>query len=393
MSKRYVIIGAGIAGISAAEAIREVDASGRIDLFTRETLLPYSRPMISKSPFATYDPAHWTIHDEDWFEENRIGLHLGSDVKGVDTGERTVTTAGGVYPWDRLILATGADPFVPPFPGRDKKNVFTIRRAEDIFEIKKAALPGSKAVIIGGGIIGIEAAVELLRYGVEVTVLEAMPYLMTRQIDHASSDRVIEMLKGAVDIYTGVNIAELGGGEAVECVRLEDGRVFPCSQVIVATGLRADTAIAKEIGAEVQRAIVIDDHCRTSLPDVYAAGDCAEEEGTNYMLWSQGIVQGTAAGHNAAGLDETMGRVDSTLMINSPFMSLFALGDTGKDPARTYEIKTLQSDPEDRRFSVNPKQGVFFERQYLCGGRLVGDVIVGNLSAMNDRKRQILGEV
>ncbi len=74
-------------------------------------------------------------------------------------------------------------------------------------------------------------------------------------------------------------------------------------------------------------------------------------------------------------------------------MSLFALGDTGKDPARTYEIKTLQSDPEDRRFSVNPKQGVFFERQYLCGGRLVGDVIVGNLSAMNDRKRQILGEV
>lgn len=387
MNKKYIIIGAGIAGLSAAKAIRESDKTGTIDMFTAENNLPYSRPMLTKAPFISFNPEDWTIYKEDWFEDNHIALHIGQAVDKVNVESKMVTTPKGVYPYDKLIVATGAESFVPPFSGHDKKGVFTIRRAEDIINIKKSYKTDTKAVVIGGGVIGLEAAVELARYGAFVTVLESMPYLMMRQIDNEISDIICQKLKD-IDIHTGIQIQSIDGSGQAERVTLADGRVFPCDLVIVACGVRASVSALPD-SIKIPRAIAIDEHCRTSVTDVYAAGDCAEHNGINYALWSQAMAQGETAGRNAAGEDAVLKSYDTSLVMNSPELSLFALGDMGKNPDLKYEVSYLTSADFRNSFFVNQAQGEFFEKRYAVDGKLVGAAIAGNLSRMQELKDKI----
>ena len=403
--KKYLIIGSGIAGLSAAEGIRQVDKEGEITIVSKETNLPYSRPMLTKSPFISFNPENWTIHSDSWFKENNIKLVKSEEIADIDYEGRVARgKEGEEFQFDKLILATGSSNFIPPFKGKDRKGIFTIREAEDIYNIKTYCYPGAKAVVIGGGVIGIEAAMELLRYGVKVTVLEAMPYLMMRQIDEEMSDRIREALAGEIEIETGVSIEEISGNDEMASdeekrenssaigVRLTDGRFYPADFVIVACGTRANTGLGERLGLEINRGIVIDNQGTTSLPDVFAAGDVAEYQGINYALWSQGILQGKVAGYNAAGREAFFDTIDSTLIINSPFMSVAAIGDLGKKEGKSYEIKYLASEDSSHSFFINPKHGEFFEKQYYIDGKLVGAEIMGNLSNLQDRKDEILGD-
>ena len=408
MSKKYLIIGAGIAGMTAAETIRKYDQDGVITMVTGEQNLPYSRPMLTKSPFVSFDPGNWTIKEAAWFTEQNIDFHPATWITAVDKEKGTaeaLTFGKGIagkdepsekgtpisFAFDELILATGATNFVPPFEGHKKPGVMTIRQAEDIYAIKEKCLPGGRAVIIGGGVIGIEAALELLRYDVTPVILEAMPSLMMRQIDEELSDGIIKILEDRVTIETGVEIAAIGGDEKAESVILSDGRVYPCDFVIVACGVRANVDIANELGLTVDRAIVIDDHCRTSEPHIYACGDCAQFSGINYALWTQGQLQGEVAGANAAGREAFFEKVDSTLVITGPELSLCAIGDLGKQEGAAYEVKYERREADETTFFTNPRHGQFFEKQYYLDGRLVGVGILGNLSNMQDRKEKILG--
>lgn len=392
MNKRYIIIGTGIAGLSAAEAIREADRNGQIAMFTAEDDLPYSRPMLTKTPFCSFDPKQWTIHDTEWFSEKNIDLHIGEPVTFVDPHLKTVYTSSGSHPYDKLVLATGAENFVPPFKGADSPFIFTIRRTEDIFRIKRYCRSSAKAVVIGGGVIGLEAAAELWRYGTAVTVLEAAPYLMMRQIDRELSDLICQKLKKDMDIYTDVSIesVEQLSSDTAQ-VLLKDGRAFPCDLVIVACGVRASLSIVPDT-VNAPRAIEIDDNCRTSDKDIFAAGDCAQYKGVNYALWSQALAQGRTAGLNAAGEEKSLRSFDTSLVINSPLLSLFALGDMGKDRDREYDIKYISASENAAAFYVNPSFGERFEKLVYHNGRLVGAAIIGNLSHMESLKEEILGK-
>ena len=406
MNRKYVIIGAGIAGLSAAEAIREADPEGGVAIFSAESRLPYSRPMLTKAPFASFDPADWTIYGEEWFASKRIELKRGERVTAIDAQSHTVASAAGVYHYDKLILAMGAENFIPPIKGADGDNVFSIRRPEDILAIKRACRQQTRAVIIGGGVIGLEAALELRRYGAQVAVLEAMPYLMTRQIDQEISDLICAELSGKIAIRTAAAIEEISAGPQPAVV-LKDGTRFPCDLVVVACGVRASTAIVPP-GVKAPRAIEIDEYCRTTEPDVFAAGDCAQYDGVNYALWSQALTQGRIAGLNAAadlnpapaaaGPDGASAArpqlegFDTSLVINSPELSLFALGDLGKDPDKDYEIKYFSTRDGADTFFVNPAQGRRFEKLCYLDGRLVGAAVVGNLSDMEKLKAEIAGK-
>lgn len=384
---RYIIMGAGIAGLTAAATIRQIDMEGSIDIFTKEKNLPYSRPMLTKTPFKSFNESDWTIYRHEWFEQNKITLHLGETIEKIDADGHNVFSAGNEYSYDKLIVATGAESFVPPIPGSDRENVFTIRRSEDIMRIKRAFKQNTDAVIIGGGVIGLEAAVELYRYGANVTVLEAMPFLMMRQIDKEISDLICRKLSD-VNIQTDVKITEIEETQ----VRLADGRAFHYDLIVMACGVKAETS-AMPCPMKIPRAIEIDDHCRTSIDDIYAAGDCAQYKGVNYALWSQSMAQGEVAGKHAAGIeDAALTSFDTSLVMNCPELSLFALGDLGKNQELNYEIRYKSSNDDALTFFANPSQGEFFEKQYLVDGKLVGAAIVGNLTRMHGLKALINGK-
>ncbi len=388
MNKRYLIAGAGIAGLSAAEAVREADPSGVIIMFSAEDCLPYSRPMLTKAPLSSFNPGGFIIHERSWFAEKNIALRLSDPVTSVDAVKKTVTALSGTYGYDKLIIASGAENFIPPFPGADRDMVRAIRRTEDIFGIKRSCGPGSRAVIIGGGVIGIEAALQLYRSGAEVTVLEAMPHLMAKQIDREISDLICRELDGIIKIHTGAVISSI----EEDSVILSDGQKFCCDIVIISCGVRSSVSVAPP-SVKAAGSIQIDEHCLTSDPDIYAAGDCAARDGINYALWSQAMAQGRTAGLNAASSDNrhVIEPFDTSLVINSPYLSLFAAGDPGRKEDREYETRYLSAREEDKTFYVNQSQGKRFEKLYYLDGRLTGAAVIGNLSHMEKLKEEILG--
>ncbi len=395
MNNRYIIAGAGIAGLSAAKAIRQTDPDGIIDIFTAENNMPYSRPMLTKTPFNSFNPNDWMIYQNQWFEDNNITLHINSRLTGTDNISQTVFDGCGSYHYDKLIIACGAESFIPPIPGANSEGVFAIRRSEDIFAIKKACKASKHAVIIGGGVIGLEAASELLRYGQKVTVLESMPYLIAKQIDEEISDIICRSFPDTA-IHTGVNIISVKkalGGDSGLVVNLADGRSFPCDFIIMSCGVRAQVTFAPE-SVKSQGAVAIDEYCRTSDENIYAAGDCAKASGMNYALWSSAMAQGKTAGLNAAadlcGTKRfTVPDFDTSLVINSPYLSLFALGDMGKNHDKEYEIKRFYSEEKDNLFFVNPAAGNYFAKVCFSDGKPVGATIVGNLSNMQTLKETI----
>ena len=385
---KYIIVGAGIAAVSAAEGIREVDPEGTILMIGDESYPAYSRPMLTKTPLRSYELGRTIVHGPEWYKEKKIDLLLGTRVTVIDNSSRLVTAGKGSYFYNKLIYAAGANGFVPPIPGTDLPEVVVVRRYEDIRRIKKLCVDTGKAVIIGGGVIGLEAGFELSRYGLDVTVLEALPMLMPRFLDEDCA-RQLERSISSFPVYTGVNIAAIEGNAHVESVRLDDGREFPCDFVIMATGVRADISIAQAAGLKCTRSVVINEKCETSAKDIYACGDCAEY-GINWQLWSQALEQGRVAGRNAAGANESIQPTDSSMIINSPEISMFSCGDVGKDPNKVYTVE-VDDNMQPDLFAVNRKFIRSYEKRFYADGKLVGAIIIGNLANMQGLKEQILG--
>ena len=385
--KRYLVIGGGSAGVAATQAILEHDKEAKIDLFTREDILPYSRPMLTKTPLKFINPANYALHSRAWYDARNVSLHLGEEIVSLDPEAHGARTANAVYSYDKCIYAAGGYNFIPPFRGVDKKDICDLRTARDVERIKEAALGKGEAVVIGGGAVGLETACELVRYGLRVTVLEALPMLMPRQLDADTSEELRLRLSPHFDVFVGVQIEEIEGEGAASAVRLADGRRFPCGLVIISCGVRADISLAQEAGIQCARAVVVNERMETSAPDVYACGDCAEHKGLNYMLWAEAWEQGLVAGANAAGGSKTFGEADASLVINTPFVSLFAYGDTGKGNG-PYRMENV-SESAAGTYAVNPAFAKSATRLFYQNDVLVGATILGNLSHMREIKAKI----
>ncbi|MBO5994903.1 MAG: NAD(P)/FAD-dependent oxidoreductase, partial [Firmicutes bacterium] len=299
MRKRYVVIGSGIAGITAAETIRSLDREGEIIVLSKEKELPYSRPMLSKSPLLSMGLKSFALHDEEWYREQHIDLRLGTSVDKLNVDDQNILVGDESISYDKCIIATGAMNFVPPFKGRDDVEICDIRKLSDLKHLRRLAFPGGKAVVIGGGVIGLEMAAEIRRYGMEVTVLEAMDRLMPRLIDEKTSEKLVERLP--FEVFTGINITRLSKDGEKTVIEDDKGRSWDADLLIVSCGVRADVSLARDAGISVNRAIILNDKIETSAKNVYACGDCAEFKGFNAALWSEGLAQGEVAGRNAAG--------------------------------------------------------------------------------------------
>ena len=385
----YIIIGGGIAALSAAEGIRTIDPHGPILMIGDESVPPYSRPMLTKTPLRSYALGRTILRDPQWFKEEYVDLLLGTKVRSIDNSSRLVKTSDGEsFFYSKLIYATGASSYVPPIRGANLPEAVVLRTYEDLMRIKRLSVGSQQVVIVGGGIIGLEAAFELSRYGMEVTVLEAMPMLMPRFLDDDCANRLQQAITSFA-IHTGVTIESIGGSEHVESVKLLDGRVFPCQFVLFSAGVRADIALAQAAGLRCTRSVVINERCETSAKDIYSCGDCAEYS-TNLQLWSQAIEEGRVAGINAAGGSAVVAPTDSSMVLSSPEISMFSCGDIGRDKGRTYNI-SIDEKLAPTLFAVNPRYAKSYEKRFYCDGKLVGAIIIGNLSHMQALKEEILG--
>ncbi|MFP5433041.1 MAG: NAD(P)/FAD-dependent oxidoreductase, partial [Alphaproteobacteria bacterium] len=226
------------------------------------------------------------INDRAWYDDNRIDLIVADPVVAIDRSARTVTSQSGrTVAYDKLLIATGSDPFIIPVPGKDLPGVISFRDMKDVDAMLDAANRGGDAVVIGGGLLGLEAAHGLTLRGMKVTVLHIMPTLMERQLDEAAG----WLLKSALEargqtILTGADTAEICGDGKVEGVRLKDGTLIPASLVVMAVGIRPCVALARAAGLDIGRGIKVDDHMVTSDPDVLAVGECVEHDGNVYGL-------------------------------------------------------------------------------------------------------------
>lgn len=369
----YVILGNGAAGFSAARAIRERDKTGSIVMISNEPELSYNRPMLTKALPGNISGSEIAIEPESWYEENRIFHVLGKNVTAIDMEEKQVVLEDNMkFVFTRLIYALGAECFIPPIPGTEKKEVIAIRRLFDVQRVAELIPDTREAVVIGGGVLGLEAAWELTKAGCKVTVLEVAPVLMGRQLDEAGSalmKRICE--RNGVEVHTGVTVASIEGESAVTGVALSDGRVFPAQLVIVSSGVRANVALAKETGIDIDRAVLVDAQMKTNLPDVYACGDCAQYQGVNYAIWPEACAQGTVAGANAVGEALSYVPVPAALTFHGMDSSLYAIGDTGKNPDIKYkEVELL----DEGRMK--------YEKYYFAGERLCGAILIGDVSKM-----------
>jgi 3-phenylpropionate/trans-cinnamate dioxygenase ferredoxin reductase component len=318
-----LIVGAGQAAAQAAETLRKRGHTGALTLIGDEDLLPYQRPPLSKKYLAgALEKDRLLFRHADHYAQHAVDLRLGFQAISLDRSSRRVdVTDGSHFVYDKLLLATGSRPKLLPLAGAELAGVHYLRTAADVDRLRREIHPGRRAVIVGGGYIGLEVAATCREAGVQVTVLEATNRVMSRVVSPVLSQFYqAEHQRHGVDILLGVRLQELlgqgsEGTQRVAAVRLADGRELPADFVLVAVGVEPNDALARAAGLACEDGILVDEHCRTADPAIWAAGDCARQRNIHFDLSvrlesvDNAFEQGTSAALNMLGLTTVHDRV------------------------------------------------------------------------------------
>ena len=366
--KRFLIVGDGVAGARAAVKIRETDAKGEIHIFTEEAYPFYYRVRFPELVAGEITGKDLMIHSHEFYQSKGIVLHLEERIADGNLVKKEVRSEQGkTYAYDSLLIATGGYAFVPPIKGVDKKGVFTLRSMKDALGMKEFSEKVSRAILIGGGLVGLETGGALLRRGIKVAVIEHNPRILPRQTDPEGS----QILQGKME-QMGFSFLlqgqsdEILGSETVEGVRLKDGRTVEGEMVIMSAGVKPSIALGKTLGLEIKNGIVVDDHLKTKIEGIFAAGDVAEHQGRVYGIWPAAQRQGETAGINMAGGDVLYKGtvVSNTLKVVG--INLTAAGEI--DPEGKLEC-IVKSDRENCVYCK-----VAFKEDRMVGCILLGDV-------------------
>jgi nitrite reductase (NADH) large subunit len=382
MREKLVIIGNGMAPGRMLEHLFE-KAPGRyeVTIFNAEPRVNYDRIMLSPVLSGEKDYEQIIIHGDGWYIKHGITLYKGHKIVGLDRVAKTVTSdKGTTASYDKLVIATGSVPFILPVPGNDLPGVLSYRDLDDVNAMLLAAQSRAKAVVIGGGLLGLEAAAGLAARDMEVTVLHLMPNLMERQLDPAAGYMLQRELESrGINIITKASTKSIVGARRVEGVELADGRVIPATLVVMAAGIRPNAWLAKDAGLEIGRGIVVDDGMQTSDPDVFAIGECAEVGGNVYGLVAPLYEMArVAAAHLSGDASARFVHNDTPTKLKVTGIDLFSLGDF--------------ADGEDRHEIVlrDASAGVY-KRLVIKDNRIIGTVLYGETADgawFNDLKKR-----
>ena len=300
----YLIIGNGVAGVEAAQTIRKNDPDGEISIISSSKNLHYYRPKLIDylSGEATIEKI--TIFKPEFYEKKNISNILNTTITSIDPEKKVVCdTNKKSYPYDKLLIATGGKPFVPPIKGVERKGVFTLRGITDAEKILKYSEKSENIIIIGGGLLGLETASSLYRPGKKITVIEFAEWLLPRQLDKDGGEILKSLLvKKGINFITGDSVASIeGNGESVENIILNSGKKIQAETTVISAGIRSNLDLAEGPGLKVKMGIQVDDLMQTSEKEIYAAGDTVEHNGRCYGLWLASKEQGNIAGLNMSG--------------------------------------------------------------------------------------------
>ena len=301
----FVIVGGGVAGITAALELAKRKV-GAVEVYSDEEYPYYYRPHLTKFLAGSIPMDRLLRRDLTWYKGRGVNVHLGRRVTRVDSETKTITLVDGTsVSYDKLLLATGGLPFVPPIEGADKACIYTWRTLADTLELSHVASQCGQTLVLGGGLLGLEAARGLLGFCASVTVLEYFPRLLPRQLDVEGAALLQQFVESlGLKVIVGAQAEAFLGDHTVTGLRLKDGRVFPAGMALIAAGVRCNVSLAREAGLNVNRGIVVDAYMATSHPDIYAAGDVAVYKGYSWSIATIAQAQGRVAAANMAG-DET----------------------------------------------------------------------------------------
>ena len=375
---RYLLVGNSAGGIGAAEAIRSVDTRGDITIVSDEPYPAYSRPLISEYLAGQTTLEKMLFRPADFYGKHGIRTLLGEAVTKLDTRQHTAELANGAtIGWDKLLLATGGTPIIPPTEGMKSTGVFSFTTLDDAKAVGRYIKKGQRAVVIGGGLIGVSVTEALVRRGVRVTIVEMKDRILNTILDETASAMAADVLeKHEVKIITNHTVTEINSEfttERVHAVTLDDSRGLSCESVIVAIGVRPRTDLAAASGLKVNRGIVVDLAMRTSHPDVYACGDAAEAYdfvyGQNRVtpIWPTAYLGGRVAGLNMAGATAEYHGGTAMNSIKYFGMAITAAG-MSVAPDTTYQ-------------SVRHRKGDVYRKVILKDGRLTGLLCAGDIEA------------
>lgn len=371
MSERLVIIGNGMAPGRMLEHLFEV-APGRfgVTIFNAEPRVNYDRILLSPVLSGEKRYEDIVIHDDAWYARHNVTLHKDERVVSIDRDRRTVTSEHGIVePYDRLVIATGSVPFIIPVPGSDLPGVVTYRDLDDVAAMLAAAGTRGRCVVIGGGLLGLEAAAGLKAQGMDVTVIHVMPTLMERQLDPAAGYLLQKAIEArGIKVLTGMNTKAIVGAGKAEGVELADGTVVAASLVVMAVGIRPNAGIAREAGLEVKRGIATDDRMVTSDPAILAVGECAEVGGNVYGLVAPLYQMARVAAGTLAGvLVDRFVHTETATKLKVTGIDLYSIGDF--------------ADGEDRdEIVLRDAASGIYKRVILRENRVIGTVLFGDTS-------------
>jgi nitrite reductase (NADH) large subunit len=365
---KLVVVGAGMAsGRMLEHLVQDCPDAFDITLFGAEPRGNYNRIMLS--PVLSGEKRYEDIitHDADFYARHGVACRFGESVVSIDRRRKVVVSKSGETAYDRLVIATGSAPFIIPVAGRDLPGVMAFRDLDDVNRMVSAAeKPGARAVVIGGGLLGLEAAAALRARGMEVAVLHLMGHLMERQLDPAAGALLKRELEGrGITVHIRAQTKAILGTDRVEAVALDDGTIYPADIVVMAVGIRPETRLATDAGLHVERGIVVDDRMVTADPDILALGECVEHAGVVYGLVAPLYDMAEVAARTLAGADAAFRPAHTATQLKVTGVSLYSAGDFAA--------------AEDREEIVlrDAATGVY-KRLVLKNDRLIGAVLYGD---------------
>ena len=364
-SLKYVIIGNSAAAIGAVEAIRKNDKKGRLVIISNESHHTYSRPLISYLLMGKTDEEKMKYRDNNFYNENGCELMLGKTVTRIDPEQkRVLLDDGGYESYDKLLAATGSSPVVPPIKGLDSvKNKFTFTTLNDARQLELVLKDNSRVLIAGAGLIGLKCAEGISRKNVRTVCVDLSSRVLSSILDDESSEIIRDhLIKNNIELFLGRQIIEFKDNTAF----LNDDTQIPFDVLVLAVGVRPNISLIKDIGGKTNRGILIDERCRTSVPNIYAAGDCCESmdassgETKLMALLPNAYMQGECAGMNMSGVDYVFNKA----------IPMNAIGLFGK------HIITAGTYTGDVYFEADEKS---YKKLYYSNNKLNGYIMLGNI--------------